>query len=360
MQVRLDVSGNKSKVKRITLHADAVVGRSQDCNLRIASNQVSREHCRIIVTDTAVLVRDLGSSNGTFVNGEPITPHQDVPISSGAQIAVGPVRFVARFEIPKSSALAGGSTAEIPVVSEAALAEAASLSGGDGDASGGFVFPEPVVDQVDSSEEPVAENQPVVSADMETHTTGFPPASSTAPDEDTEPTEFQLEAVVDTTPEDQHADNQQSDDAEFGQGEFEEPEDDDEEPPPQKRGKLRSLFGFMRRKPDGNKKEADEVEVEDEQFDDQESVDAEETLSEAAAFAEETTREKTPAANAENELPTALPNEPNSDEPAPSETTEDDVTSFLMDAEFPDNQPDAEASGDDDELDDFLNQLGGG
>ncbi|WP_332635257.1 hypothetical protein, partial [Halalkalibacter flavus] len=78
------------------------------------------------------------------------------------------------------------------------------------------------------------------------HTTGFPPASSAAPDEDTEPTEFQLEAVVDTTPENQHADNQPSDDAEFGQGEFEEPEDDDEEePPPQKRGKLRSLFGFM-------------------------------------------------------------------------------------------------------------------
>jgi pSer/pThr/pTyr-binding forkhead associated (FHA) protein len=49
-----------------------VIGRHEDCDVRINSHGVSRRHCEIIKIDQAHVVRDLKSSNGTFVNGEKV------------------------------------------------------------------------------------------------------------------------------------------------------------------------------------------------------------------------------------------------------------------------------------------------
>jgi hypothetical protein len=48
------------------------VGRGPDCNLRFDTPGLSRTHARLIPTDTGVQVEDLGSSNGTFLNGKRI------------------------------------------------------------------------------------------------------------------------------------------------------------------------------------------------------------------------------------------------------------------------------------------------
>lgn len=48
------------------------VGRQADCQLRIGSSQVSRRHCQIYERDGKLIVMDLGSSNGTIVNGKKI------------------------------------------------------------------------------------------------------------------------------------------------------------------------------------------------------------------------------------------------------------------------------------------------
>jgi pSer/pThr/pTyr-binding forkhead associated (FHA) protein len=118
MQVRLEVaSHNKANVKRVVLQSDAIIGRGADCNLRIASNQVSRQHCKVIVTDTQVLVRDLASSNGTFVNGQLIPPQKDVPLESGAQLSVGPANFIVRFDAPAKPAEPEPAAPEYPPVS---------------------------------------------------------------------------------------------------------------------------------------------------------------------------------------------------------------------------------------------------
>lgn len=50
-------------VKELTL-----VGRDEDCDLCIDHKSVSKRHCVLVVTDGLVLVRDLGSTNGTRVN----------------------------------------------------------------------------------------------------------------------------------------------------------------------------------------------------------------------------------------------------------------------------------------------------
>lgn len=46
-----------------------VVGRKEDCDLRLDHKSVSKIHCVIVRTDGLLLLRDLGSTNGTRVNG---------------------------------------------------------------------------------------------------------------------------------------------------------------------------------------------------------------------------------------------------------------------------------------------------
>ncbi len=46
-----------------------VVGRKEDCDVRLEHKSVSKLHCVIVKTDGLLLLRDLGSTNGTRVNG---------------------------------------------------------------------------------------------------------------------------------------------------------------------------------------------------------------------------------------------------------------------------------------------------
>lgn len=52
---------------------DVIVGRSKESNLRISEGFVSRRHARLWLDGSRLMVEDLGSANGTFVNGDRIT-----------------------------------------------------------------------------------------------------------------------------------------------------------------------------------------------------------------------------------------------------------------------------------------------
>src|ERR1700675_920729 len=47
-----------------------VVGRKEECDVRLDHKSVSKMHCVIVKTDGLLLLRDLGSTNGTRVNGQ--------------------------------------------------------------------------------------------------------------------------------------------------------------------------------------------------------------------------------------------------------------------------------------------------
>ena len=47
-----------------------VVGRKEECDVRLEHKSVSKMHCVIVKTDGLLLLRDLGSTNGTRVNGQ--------------------------------------------------------------------------------------------------------------------------------------------------------------------------------------------------------------------------------------------------------------------------------------------------
>jgi serine/threonine protein kinase len=50
-----------------------VIGRTSDCDIQIKAAEVSKRHCQIHLEPEQVIVEDLGSANGTCVNGEPVT-----------------------------------------------------------------------------------------------------------------------------------------------------------------------------------------------------------------------------------------------------------------------------------------------
>lgn len=93
MQARLKVLHDKANVKHVKLLPVTLIGRSTECNLKIASSQVSRTHCRITLGTDSVFVEDLGSANGTIVDGQLLPPHQPTAIAPGASIIVGPAEF---------------------------------------------------------------------------------------------------------------------------------------------------------------------------------------------------------------------------------------------------------------------------
>lgn len=72
-----------------------VLGRRQDSHLRIPTKDVSRQHCALLVKKDALVAKDLGSSNGTFVNDKRIA---EVVLKAGDRLRVGPVTFVVQID----------------------------------------------------------------------------------------------------------------------------------------------------------------------------------------------------------------------------------------------------------------------
>jgi pSer/pThr/pTyr-binding forkhead associated (FHA) protein len=102
MNVQLVVQ-NGSRGKRVlSLQCEeTVIGRRQDCDLRIPSTDVSRRHCLLSMHDGCLNVEDLDSVNGTFVNGERISGRQLV--LPGDKLQIGPVTFVAKYEMSEAT-----------------------------------------------------------------------------------------------------------------------------------------------------------------------------------------------------------------------------------------------------------------
>jgi hypothetical protein len=72
-----------------------VIGRDESSDLTLANPEVSRRHCIMQVTDRGVMVKDLDSSNGTYVNGYPLT---DGYINRGDRVSLGSYELTLHIE----------------------------------------------------------------------------------------------------------------------------------------------------------------------------------------------------------------------------------------------------------------------
>jgi pSer/pThr/pTyr-binding forkhead associated (FHA) protein len=101
MQVRLKVLQGSKTGKEIKLPTpQCLVGRSEECHLRPQTDAISRRHCLIMTTENEVVVRDLKSRNGTFVNGEKVA--EEAVLLSGDQLRIGPLSFEVLIETAKA------------------------------------------------------------------------------------------------------------------------------------------------------------------------------------------------------------------------------------------------------------------
>jgi pSer/pThr/pTyr-binding forkhead associated (FHA) protein len=70
-------------------HGITYIGRSAINDVQIKDNYVSREHLLLRKVGDKILVRDLGSKNGTFLNGNQIHPGTESEVTEGASIVIG-------------------------------------------------------------------------------------------------------------------------------------------------------------------------------------------------------------------------------------------------------------------------------
>ena len=74
-----------------------LIGRGPDCDLRLAVPAVSRHHCLLRFRGGEATLTDLGSVNGTFVNGQRV--RSQAVLHDGDEIRLGPCTFLVQFSV---------------------------------------------------------------------------------------------------------------------------------------------------------------------------------------------------------------------------------------------------------------------
>src|SRR5687768_4977499 len=85
-------SDNRSRVVELPLETDVTFGRSRGATITVDHEKVSRIHARVRRRQDTIEIEDLGSRNGTRVNGERIEGVHT--LASGDEISIGPILAV--------------------------------------------------------------------------------------------------------------------------------------------------------------------------------------------------------------------------------------------------------------------------
>lgn len=124
MQVKLKVIGGKNDGREIRIGvSEFVIGRGDDAHLKPSSDLISRRHCSLKIDQGGVLIADLGSRNGTYVNGEKL--QEAYRAKSGDTLRVGRLQFEVRIDHAEPS----NKRPKIDGVADAAARTAAKASG---------------------------------------------------------------------------------------------------------------------------------------------------------------------------------------------------------------------------------------
>ena len=106
----LIIKTGKQRGKTIPLpDSEIVIGRDENCRIRLEANGISHRHCCLKKTANGWMIEDLGSRNGTFLKGERI--EKELLLKYGDIFSTGPVefQFVEQESLPEQTG--GGSRA---------------------------------------------------------------------------------------------------------------------------------------------------------------------------------------------------------------------------------------------------------
>ena len=127
MQVKLKVLAGSNEGKEIAVNSEKfLIGRADECQLRPKSESVSRRHAAIIQKDGRVLLVDLKSRNGTFVNEKQLSSDKAKILKDGDLLRVGKLEFQIAIEV----GIGGAKKSEVKDVKDAAT-RAAQTSAAD-------------------------------------------------------------------------------------------------------------------------------------------------------------------------------------------------------------------------------------
>jgi predicted component of type VI protein secretion system len=125
MQVKLKVMTGSHAGLEVAVSGDKfIIGRGESCNLRPKSESVSRKHCILVMRDNRLLVQDLASRNGTFVNEKRLPTDKAKVLQSGDKLRVGKLEF----DVVIEHGLQAAKKPEVTSVGEAAARTVESSS----------------------------------------------------------------------------------------------------------------------------------------------------------------------------------------------------------------------------------------
>jgi pSer/pThr/pTyr-binding forkhead associated (FHA) protein len=232
LNAKLVVVGGDVKTAEIKLRLPSTIGRGRGTTIMLPHPLVSRQHCELFEADGHLMVRDLGSLNGTFVNNQRVT---EAPLPPNELLTIGTVTFRAVYDpattadgnAPQAKAAqhrAGANgTLATTLVDPAKRTEAPAAEPDDDD--GDFDFDKPLM-PVEEDDMPVRQTKPAAPKSppppsSEKGTTRYETtlAESTGPDVTTKPmadppaAESKLPAADD---DDEETANPGEDDEDFG------------------------------------------------------------------------------------------------------------------------------------------------
>ena len=122
MDVNLVMFKNDGQRKDFSVKTSVtVIGRGENCDLRVPLVSVSRRHCEVTVAGLTIRAKDLASSNGTYVNNKRIT---EVELRAGDRLVVGPIVFTVQIDGVPEEIKPVKTKAESPMDEQVAVADA--------------------------------------------------------------------------------------------------------------------------------------------------------------------------------------------------------------------------------------------
>jgi hypothetical protein len=127
--VRGPSSGETIRVPRGKL----LIGRETDCHLRLDSKSVSAHHCVLLLDEYTLRIRDLGSTNGTFLNGNRIGKHESILLHDDT-VSIDELTF--QIDLSQPADPEAATVEETPPAASPDLLDATGIFDGDTDPVG--------------------------------------------------------------------------------------------------------------------------------------------------------------------------------------------------------------------------------
>jgi pSer/pThr/pTyr-binding forkhead associated (FHA) protein len=103
--------------KTFAVVGSMTIGRNHDCDISIATDEISRQHAKLQVTPSGVMVEDLGSANGTFVNNQRV--HGSAMMKGNDELRLDTIRFLLVSPTSEAHAHAQAAAAQVAAVAPA-------------------------------------------------------------------------------------------------------------------------------------------------------------------------------------------------------------------------------------------------